>query len=86
MVLMYLRDMVLKCLFEMVLISHVLLIMVCENKNVDTGEWKTTCCGNEVKLYGSNKLLVIAKWLSNTGGIGAKKWEKKSLASSGVLY
>ena len=65
--------MVPKCLVETVLIHHVLLIGLCENKNVDTKSTNDTLYGKEGEMSGSKKFMSIVrgdkKLLGMFGGI-----------------
>ena len=53
--------MVPKCLVETVLIHHVLLIGLCENKNVDTKPTNDTLYGKEGEMSKSKKFMSIIR-------------------------
>jgi hypothetical protein len=53
--------MVPKCLLETVLIHHVLLIALCENKNVDTKPTDDTLYGKEEEMSRSKKFMFIVR-------------------------
>ena len=65
--------MVPKCLVETVLIHHVLLIGLCENKNVDIKPTNDTLYGKEAEMSRSKKFMSIVrgdkKLLGMFGGI-----------------
>ena len=73
MVLMSIHFMVPKCLVETVLIRHVLLIVLCENKNVDIKPTDDTLYGKEEEMSRSKKFMSIVrgdkKLLGMFGGI-----------------
>jgi hypothetical protein len=72
-VLMSIHFMVPKCLVETVLIHHVLLIVLCENKNVDTKPTDDTLYGKEEEMSRSKKFMSVVrgdkKLLGMFGGI-----------------